>query len=289
MKQRYAITAAIVTASLVGSALATAQTGQHQAVEAVEPMKVVRDAPAAVPRIAMRVTALNAGAEAAEVERVMGRPTKTAILTGSSGDNRVLVYADEPVRTSVTIRDGRVTAVELEFDHIDETPLPAWARIAKPGMVRSAVLALLGKASKSTHWHVSGLAIERLLFTREAGSEVSVFLADGVVIDVKPGSEKPWDLKRIVLPPTVSDNSIGRSLRIGLNPKQAAALLGPAVWAPIHSSREGQDVLYTTYREHGGCDFVSLTFINKVLTTFSIWEPDATIRPTDAACATRVG
>jgi hypothetical protein len=64
-----------------------------------------------VQRLDMRVSGLHAGAEAAEVERVLGRPTITTVFEGSSGDNRALVYADQPVRTRATLTGGRVTAI----------------------------------------------------------------------------------------------------------------------------------------------------------------------------------
>ena len=63
-------------------------------------------------RVAMRVSLLQFGADAAEVERVLGRPTSTTLLD-ALGTHRSLVYADETVRTEVTLTANRVTAVAL--------------------------------------------------------------------------------------------------------------------------------------------------------------------------------
>jgi hypothetical protein len=51
-----------------------------------------------------------------------------------------------------------------------------------------------------------------------------VFLTDGLVVDVKPGADKPSCIERIILPSEIPDGSVGAALGIGLNPKQAASL-----------------------------------------------------------------
>src|SRR5262245_25836319 len=93
-------------------------------------------------RIDMRVTLLQAGADAAAVELVLSRPT--TVSEGSVNDSLTLAYADEPIRTRVTMIGGHVTAIALDLFDIDPALLPTQARRVKPMMVRAGVLALLG-------------------------------------------------------------------------------------------------------------------------------------------------
>ena len=87
---------------------------------------------ATVERNELRVTELQAGADAADVERVLGPPTTTATsldgTDGEIGDYRVLVYDDEPLRPRITIESGHVTAIELDLTGISVAPLQADAR-----------------------------------------------------------------------------------------------------------------------------------------------------------------
>jgi hypothetical protein len=260
---------------LLGPAAASGDAGPPAGLTgAAKPEGTVR---AVVQRADMRVALLHAGEEAAEVERMLGRPTTTTILDEPAGDKRLLVYANEPVRAQVTLAGGRVTAIALEPVHIDIALLPAHARMVKPTMVRGGVLALLGRPSKDESWLASGLKVEQMVFTRADESDFSVFLADGVVVDVKPAAERPSDIEHVILPHATPDTAVGPDLSIGLTPEQAASLLGPAVWTPINSTFKGQPVLSATYHERGGCGFVSLTFTGGVLTAFAIWPGDTAL------------
>ena len=141
-------------------------------------------------------------------------------------------------------------------------------------MVRGGVLALLGRPAADERWKASGREIEQMLFTRADESDFSVFLADGLVVDVRPGDEKLPGMRHLILPVAIPDASVGTDLRIGLNPKQAASLLGPTAWMATTSTLEGQPVLYATHHERGGPRLVSLTFTGGVLTAFALWDPD---------------
>jgi outer membrane protein assembly factor BamE (lipoprotein component of BamABCDE complex) len=227
-----------------------------------------------VERISMRVSRLYAGADAAEVERVLGRPTTSTVLGGPEVNNLAFRYTEEPVETNVALTGGRVTAVALDLLHIDIASLPASARMLKPTMVRGAVLALLGRPKTDETWMASGLEIEQMIYARVGEPDFSVFLADSLVIDVRTGAEKPPRIEHIVLPAAVPDALVGPGLSVGLNPKQAAAFLGRPVWEPITSALMGQPVLSATYQERGGPRYASLTFTGGTLTFFSIWSPD---------------
>ena len=225
-------------------------------------------------RVAMRVSLLRAGADAAEVERVLGRPTSTTLLD-ALGTDRSFAYADETVRTEVTLTSDRVTAVALDLLPIDSQSLPMRARMVKAMMRRSGVVALLGKPERDERGVTSGVETERMIFRAAGGSEFSVLLAGGLVVDMASGNErKALGVRPFVLPAAVPDAPVGSDLRIGLSPKKADALLGPPVYLPIASSLEGEPVLYETRFTGSGCRVVSLTFIGEALTAFTIWPPD---------------
>jgi DNA-binding response OmpR family regulator len=232
-----------------------------------------------VERTEMRVSELQAGTDAAEVERMLGRPTRATSLhptNGEIGDYRVLVYDDEPLRPSITIESGHVTAIELDLTGISAASLPARARrFVKPMMVRSALLGLLGRPSKVEHWIASGLEVEKMLFRPVGKADVSVFLAGGVVVDVKPGDTRPSDIQRLVLPAAIPIGLAGTNLRIGMTPDEAAALMGPPEYAPTTASFKGRQVFYATYSTRDGDRRASLTFADGVLTAFSIWRRPA--------------
>jgi hypothetical protein len=217
---------------------------------------------------------LHVGAEASNVERVLGRPTTTTVIEELPGDRRVLVYAEERVWTQVLLTDGNVTAIALDLPYIDIPLLPAHGRTVKPMMVRAGVLALLGRPTADERWAVPGLALEQMMFAR-AGEDFSVFLFDGLVVDVRPGAERPSNILHVVLPTALPDAIVGSDLSSGLNPNLAASLSGPPAWMATTSTFKGHPVPYATYYERSGPRLVSLTFTGSALTAFAIWPPGA--------------
>jgi hypothetical protein len=281
----FCFTLAFAIAAHIGAALGQPQLKnepQSGLASAARPEGVAGDV---LQRIDLRVSLLHAGAEAADVERVLGRPTTTTVIEESAGGRRVLVYAEEPVRTQVLLTDDHVTAIALDLPHIDITLLPAHARMVKPMMVRAGVLALLGRPTADQRWTVSGLALEQMMFARAGEADFSVFLVDGLVVDVRPGAERPSNILHVVLPTALPDATVGSDLRIGLNPNQAASLLGPAAWMATTSIFKGQPVLHATYYEHSGPRLVSLTFTGGALTAFAIWPPGAALDLADTCCS----
>jgi hypothetical protein len=285
----FCFTMAIAITAHIGAALAEPQSKNGQQAgfaSAASPEGVAGDV---LQRIDLRVSLLHAGAEAADVERVLGRPTTTTVVEESPSDKRVLVYAEEPIRTQVLLAGGRVTAIALDLPHIDITLLPAHARMVKPMMVRAGVLALLGRPTADERWTVSGLALEQMMFARDGEADFSVFLVDALVVDVRPGAERPPSILHVVLPTAIPDASVGSDLSIGLNPNQAAPLLGPTAWAATTSTFKGQPVLHATHFERDGHRLVSLTFTGGVLTAFAIWAPGTALDLGDTLLAGECG
>ena len=67
-----------------------------------------------VRRADLRVSLLHAGSTRADVERALGRPTKATSL-GSGGEDAVLFYADQPVRTRVVLNRQGSGLVSVTF------------------------------------------------------------------------------------------------------------------------------------------------------------------------------
>jgi hypothetical protein len=168
------------------------------------------------------------------------------------------------------LTEGRVTAISLDLLYIDPAPLPARARALKATMVRGGVVGLLGQPDHDERWFESGRVLEQMMFAAPGEPEFSVFLADGLLVDVRPGRERLSGLAAMMLPPTTSDTTVVQDLAIGLTIDQATPFLG-ARESSARFAFKGQPVEYATYREREGNRLVSLTFTGGVLTAFHIW------------------
>ena len=235
--------------------------------------QAAQEAGETIRRVAPPVCLLHAGSTAADVERVLGQPSVTTDLGGPESGDATLLYADELVRTRVVLKAGRVAAIALDVVYIDPGPLPSRARVIKATMVRDGVTGLLGRPSVDQRWTDTGRAIEQMTFIRPGEPEFSVFLADGLVVDVRSGRERPPGMTSMSLPIAAADASVANQLAIGFTPVQAAPLLGP-VETSIHFVFKGQPVEYATYHERDGKGLVTVTFMGGVSTAFTIWPPD---------------
>jgi hypothetical protein len=226
----------------------------------------------AVSRVELPARLLHANSTGTEVERLLGRPTAATNLS-SPGDT-ALVYADAPVRTRVLLTSGKVAGIALDVVYVDPVSLPERGRSIIPTMVRDGVTSLLGAPDADQRWTEVGRDFEQMMFDTAGKDEFSVFLADGLVVDVRSGHERPHGLASLLLPAPVPDVAVGAQLAIGLSRAQAAPLLGP-IETTIHFALKGEPVEYTTYRQREGGGLVTVTFIGGVLTAFMMWPSDA--------------
>jgi len=224
-----------------------------------------------VRRTGLRASLLHMGSTRADVERALGRPTVVTPL-GFGDDDALLFYADQPVRTRVVLTRCRVTEVSLDVAYFDPAPLPRRARGVKATMVRRGVTDLLGAPSTVHRWTEAGRALEQMTFTASGEPEFSVFLADGLVVNVRLGHVRPPDIACLVLPAAAPETPPRTDLSVGLTPAQATPLLG-SLESSTHFTLKGQPVDYDTYRDRRGSGLISVTFIGGVLTTFKIWPP----------------
>lgn len=137
---------------------------------------------------------LHAGSTGGEVKRVLGEPTTATELGAPGSGDMALVYAREPVQTRVTLTANRVTSIALDVVYIDPAPLPMRARVIKATMVRNGVAGLLGVPTADKRWTEAGRDFEQMTFANAGEPEFSVFLVDGLVIDVRLGQTGRLDL-----------------------------------------------------------------------------------------------
>ena len=221
----------------------------------------------AVQYVDLRANWLHAGSTGADVERVLGQPTAATKLGAPGSGDIALVYASAPVRTKVVLTANRVTSIALDVVYIDPEPLPMRARAIKATMVRNGLTGLLGTPAAEQRWTDAGRDFEQVTYASAGEPEFSVFLVDGLVVDVRLGHDRPAGLGCLVLPVA----SVSSELAIGQSPAHAALLLGP-MDATVHFALEGQPVDYTTYHERDGGGLVTVTFMGGVLTAFHIWR-----------------
>jgi hypothetical protein len=225
-----------------------------------------------VSRRDLSVSQLHVDSTRADVERLLGQPTAATDLGEPREGNTALLYANQPIRTRVVLTAGKVSSIALDIVYIDEAALPLPARVIKATMLRDGVTGLLGSPKADRSWNESGRDMEQMTFTLIGEPEFSVFLVDGLVVDVEPGHDKQQGLLSIQLPTAVADAAVS-TLAIGLTPVQAARLLG-APQSIITFALKGQPVEDGTYHDGDGNGLITATFIGGVLTAFTRWPAE---------------
>jgi hypothetical protein len=152
-----------------------------------------------IARVAVRATHLHWGMSQADIARVMAGPPQVG-ATDDEGAVRVLKYSAEPIATTVTIIDGKLSGVALDVAGVDDPTLPSFARAAWLGMNRASVLRILGTPVENHLRHCDGMNIEQMIFEHPDGPDVSIFLIDGRVAAKRAGKSFPGDVLHFVLP-----------------------------------------------------------------------------------------
>ena len=135
----------------------------------------------------------------ADIARIMGAPSQVGVAD-DEGTVRVLRYSAEPIATTVTITDGKVSGVTLDVGGGDDPALPNFARAAWLGLNRATVLRILGMPTESHLLDCNGMNVEQMIFERSGERDVSVFLVDGRVAAKKVGRLFPADILGFALP-----------------------------------------------------------------------------------------
>jgi hypothetical protein len=232
--------------------------------------------PPRIDRIGVRATLLYWGMPAAHVERIMGTSAQVDLAGDEESSVRVLRYPSEPIGTTVTITDGRLSGVALDIAGVDNRSLPNFSSSVWVGLSRAAVLRLLGEPADDRLRDGFGMTVEQMVFRRPCGSEVSIFLINGRVVTKRVGSSFPSDILSFALPlaPTggeiddVPELANDQNVAVGMKASAVQALFG-APKMHVDYTFKGRPAEYAIYETSPGKSFGRFTFIDGVLTEFA--------------------
>jgi len=264
------IKTAMVIAMLVASP-ALAQPSQHTTAT-ISDVKGL--SPPGVDHAGIRASALHWGMAAAEATRIMGTPSDVNAYTSEDVNVRILDFSDELIPTKVTIVNETVSGVALDVARIDDRTLPSFSQAAWLGMSRATVLKALGTAKGELRHRFFNVALDQLIFVRPGQPEVSVYLLDDRVIAKKVGRALPDDILRVVLPSPrdeMAEDESEHVVRVGMTAAQVRALYGAPQFA-VSSTFKGQPAEYAVFETGAAKSLGHFTFINGVLTQFSVSE-----------------
>jgi hypothetical protein len=260
----FAAAAGIVVAQLAGAA--TDETSQRQ------PLLV-----SSITHVRVRATLLHWGMSPADITRVMAAPAQVD-AADDEGTVHVLKYWAEPIATTVTVTDGKLSSVALDIAGVDDPALPNFTRAAWLGMSRTAVLRGLGMPAENHLRNCDGMKVEQMIFERPGEPDVSIFLIDGRVAAKKVGRSFPADIPGFTLPLAPdpadgeSDDIAGRSklqlVAIGMKESDLRAQFGtPKLQVPY--TFRGHAAKHAIYETSPGKPFGRFTFIDGVLIDFA--------------------
>jgi hypothetical protein len=226
---------------------------------------------------AVRATLLHLGMSQADIARVMGVPSQ---VTAADDEGTVVVfrYSAEPIATTVTITDGKLSAVALDVAGVDDPALPKFARAAWLRMNRATVLRILGMPAENHLRHCDGMNVEQMIFERPGEPDVSIFLIDGRVAAKRVGRRFPADVLAFALPlapdppgdkgDETADQSQQQLVAVGMKESELRAQFGePKLRVPYPF--KGHAAEHAIYETSPGKSFGSFTLIDGVLIDFA--------------------
>jgi hypothetical protein len=265
-----AAAAVIVVAQLP----ATAQNRVSSETETSQRQQIV--APS-IAHVAVRATLLHWGMLQADIARVMPAPSQV-VAADDEGAVRVLRYSAEPIATTVTITDGKLSGVALDVAGVDDPALPNFARAAWLGMNRATVLRILGMPAENHVRHCDGMKVEQMIFERPGGPDVSIFLIDGRVAAKKVGRLFPADILAFALPlapdpaedegDEIADRSQKHSVAVGMKESELRAQFG-APKLEVRYTFRGHPAEHAIYETRPGKSFGRFTLIDGVVIDFA--------------------
>jgi hypothetical protein len=273
MKRRIAIALAAAASAVVGQFPCAAAARNLTDISQPEPLL-----PPRIDRVGVRATLLHSGMSAGDVERIMGKPAQVDVADDEERSVRVFKFPTEPIATTVTITDGKLSGVTLDVAGVDDPALPNFSRAAWLGMSRAAVLQILGTPAEDHLRDGYGMTVEQVIFERPCESDVSIFLVEGRVAAKKVGRSFPANILGFALPlapdpaddevDDVADWSKERPIAVGMKEREARAQLG-APELRVGYTFKGRDAEYAIYETNPGKSFGRFTFIDGVLTAFA--------------------
>jgi outer membrane protein assembly factor BamE (lipoprotein component of BamABCDE complex) len=234
--------------------------------------------PPRVDHVGIRATLLHSGMSAVDVERIMGKPAQVDVADDEDSSVRVLKFPTEPIATTITITEGKLSGVAIDVAGVDDPKLPNFSRAAWLGMSRTAVLQMLGTPAEDHLQDGYGMTVEQMIFERPCLPDVSVFLIDGHVAAKRVGRSFPADILGFALPlaPDPSDDETDdlpdrtkeRRIAVGMKESELRAQLGSPK-LQVGYTFKGRHAEYTIYETKPGKSFGRFIFIDGVLTDFA--------------------
>jgi hypothetical protein len=273
MKRCVAIVLTAAASALVGQSPTTATARNPMETSQREPLL-----PPRIDHVGIRATLLHSGMSAIDVERIMGKPAHVDVADDEDRSVRVLKFPTEPIATTITITEGKLSGVALDVAGVYDPQLPNFSRAAWLGMSRAAVLQMLGMPAEDHLQDGYGMTVEQMIFERPCLPSVSVFLIDGRVAAKKARRSFPADILGFALPlaPGPTDDEIDdlpdrtkeRRIAVGMKASELEALFGiPKLH--VDYKFKGRPAEYAIYETSPGESFGRFTFIDGVLTEFA--------------------
>jgi hypothetical protein len=227
--------------------------------------------PPGIDFVAVRASRLHLGMTATEVTAIMGTPAKTTDYVDGGIPKQTLDFPAEPIASKVTLANGGVSGASLDVFRVNENDLPAFTRLAWPGLVSSAVLRVLGTPGEVRHLAYFGVALEQLIFRRSGEPDVSLFFVENRLVAKRVGQSIPADIFRVFLPSppdTMSEEPVETTVEVGMRASEVKAFY-PTAKLDVSYRFKGQLAEHAIYRTRPGGPFVSFTFVDSVLTEFA--------------------
>jgi outer membrane protein assembly factor BamE (lipoprotein component of BamABCDE complex) len=268
---------AIAFAMMLSTQLVSPAIAQESLLQDVETPGTETLLPQRVDHVGVRATLLHWGMSRDDVDRIMGTPDQVDTFSSDGRDVHVLKYGAQPIATTVTITDDRLSAVSVDVAGAENSTLPRLSRMAWVGMSRTSVLRILGVPVDGCVRNGFGTTVEQMIIARPDMPDFSVFLIDGRVAAKSIGRSFPPDILSFALPlaPDPSDNEVddvanppkARPVRVGMEARDLPGLFG----SPKHQVNYTFKGRPATYAIHdiGPGKFARFTFIDGVLTEFA--------------------
>jgi hypothetical protein len=224
------VTAAAVVAASFGVQAVAVQPNLETTLSAEMPCSP------SVDFLAVRAARLHLDMSAAEVAAIMGEPAKTASYVVGGASVQSLDYSAEPIRTKITLTDGRLSGVALDVFRVDGDDLPGFTRAAWPGLNSATVWRMLGTPSDIRRHTFFGIEMDQLIFRPAGEPEVSLFFVSDRLIAKRAGQDIPRDIFRVTLP-SPPEAMIEGPVQIGMTASNVQALYGlPRLHVPYRST-----------------------------------------------------
>jgi hypothetical protein len=260
-----AVVAAIVAATVGGSPALAGGSGLETTPDATMPSRP------SVAFLAVSASRLHLGMAAAEVTRIMGEPAKTASYRNADIAVQTLDFSAEPIGSKVTLINGRLSGVALDVFRANQDDLPTFTHMAWPGLNSATVLRMLGTPSDVRHHALFGMTLDQMIFRRSGDPDVSIFFVADRLVAKRVGPGLPADIFRVVLPSppdaTFAD-APGLAPQVGMRASDVKTTLSGVAQVDVEYRFNGQPVEHGIYQTRPGGSFVSLTFVDGVLTAF---------------------